>query len=529
MRAIERLLLVALVASCAAHVALAQFGPAGGNNSIGGIVGAFDSSADAKPATIKAQFTAATDERPAVIMITAKILPGWHVYSITQPPGGPLKTKIQLTPSDQYHVLGDFSAIPSPKTHIDQEVWKGLELQEHENEVTWYAPIELAAGVDPKTLEIRGTVTAQVCKEQCINLREAIVAKLGPGVSIGPLSKLTAPAPVAPPSTTPPTNLVTSAGSFQAANSEVKWTGHVEPATVQPGDSANVILTATPPANWHIYAWSARDENPGSKPTLLAVKATGGLVAGEPSTVSPIKTDESVPEFGVMKYHEGPVTWKIPVIVPADAKPGSYSLSGLLGYQACETSGENRGSCELPKGAFFTGNVIVGDNAGATTSPLLFTPATYAIVAKAAELGQIPDQAATRHDDQNPVIGAAGPVYDLDRVRVEAQSGSFAYYIALAFVGGLILNLMPCVLPVIGLKVMSFVQQAGHSRSQALLLNVWYSLGIISIFLLLGAAAALAGLSWGGQFSSTGFNAAIAAVVFAMALSLLGVWEVPIP
>src|SRR3972149_5212606 len=37
------------------------------------------------------------------------------------------------------------------------------------------------------------------------------------------------------------------------------------------------------------------------------------------------------------------------------------------------------------------------------------------------------------------------------------------------------------------------------------------------------------GLSWGGQFGNTPFNVTIAAVVFAMALSLVGVWEVPIP
>ncbi len=100
---------------------------------------------------------------------------------------------------------------------------------------------------------------------------------------------------------------------------------------------------------------------------------------------------------------------------------------------------------------------------------------------------------------------------------------------ALAFVGGLILNLMPCVLPVIGLKVMSFVEQAGKSRAHALALNGWYALGIVSVFLLLGVLAATLGLQWGGQFSSTAFNVTMAAVVFAMALSLLGVWEVPIP
>jgi suppressor for copper-sensitivity B len=76
---------------------------------------------------------------------------------------------------------------------------------------------------------------------------------------------------------------------------------------------------------------------------------------------------------------------------------------------------------------------------------------------------------------------------------------------------------------------MSFVEQAGHSRVHALVLNLWYSLGIVSVFLLLGFLATSIGLSWGGQFGSTAFNATLAAIVFAMALSLLGVWEIPIP
>jgi thiol:disulfide interchange protein DsbD len=46
---------------------------------------------------------------------------------------------------------------------------------------------------------------------------------------------------------------------------------------------------------------------------------------------------------------------------------------------------------------------------------------------------------------------------------------------------------------------------------------------------LLAILAATIGLTWGGQFGSTLFNATIASVVFAMALSLLGVWEIPIP
>ncbi len=105
-----------------------------------------------------------------------------------------------------------------------------------------------------------------------------------------------------------------------------------------------------------------------------------------------------------------------------------------------------------------------------------------------------------------------------------------------AFVGGLILNLMPCVLPVIGLKLLSFVEQSHHHRSRVLVLNLWYTLGLLSVFLVLATLACGASLglrsenlSWGEQFSSTTFNIVMSAVVFVMALSFLGVWEIPIP
>ncbi len=98
-----------------------------------------------------------------------------------------------------------------------------------------------------------------------------------------------------------------------------------------------------------------------------------------------------------------------------------------------------------------------------------------------------------------------------------------------AFLGGLILNVMPCVLPVISLKLLAFMQQGGESRGRIFALNVWYSIGMIAVFLALAALAVGAGLAWGEQFTLPWFKVAMAALVFVMALSFLGVWEIPIP
>ena len=104
-----------------------------------------------------------------------------------------------------------------------------------------------------------------------------------------------------------------------------------------------------------------------------------------------------------------------------------------------------------------------------------------------------------------------------------------AWIILFGFLGGLILNLMPCVLPVIGLKLLSFLEQSGRQWQRALALNVWYSLGLISVFLVLATLAVTLGWGWGQLFGFAGFDIALAAIVFAMGLSFLGVWEIPIP
>ena len=67
---------------------------------------------------------------------------------------------------------------------------------------------------------------------------------------------------------------------------------------------------------------------------------------------------------------------------------------------------------------------------------------------------------------------------------------------------------MPCVLPVISLKIFSFLQQAGEHRSRVFVLNLWYSLGILAVFMVLAALAATAGLAWGEQFTLPWFKVA---------------------
>ncbi|MCA9081564.1 MAG: thioredoxin family protein, partial [Planctomycetaceae bacterium] len=97
-----------------------------------------------------------------------------------------------------------------------------------------------------------------------------------------------------------------------------------------------------------------------------------------------------------------------------------------------------------------------------------------------------------------------------------------------AFLIGLILNVMPCVLPVLSIKILSLVQQAGESRVRILMLNLFYTLGVLTVFLILAGLAVVAGVGFGHLFQDQTFNLVLIALIFAMGLSLLGVYELPI-
>ena len=102
-----------------------------------------------------------------------------------------------------------------------------------------------------------------------------------------------------------------------------------------------------------------------------------------------------------------------------------------------------------------------------------------------------------------------------------------------AMIGGLILNVMPCVLPVISLKIFGFVSEAGIHPKKAFRLSLAFSLGIIGCFAVLAAIVVLlrtagAQIGWGFQFQDYRFVILISCLVFAFALNLFGVYELSV-
>lgn len=100
----------------------------------------------------------------------------------------------------------------------------------------------------------------------------------------------------------------------------------------------------------------------------------------------------------------------------------------------------------------------------------------------------------------------------------------------LAFLGGLILNLMPCVFPVLGIKILGFVNQAGHERSKVIAHGLVFTLGVLLSFWTLATVLAVlrAGgdqLGWGFQLQSPAFVFSLAALMLIFALNMSGLFE----
>ena len=107
-------------------------------------------------------------------------------------------------------------------------------------------------------------------------------------------------------------------------------------------------------------------------------------------------------------------------------------------------------------------------------------------------------------------------------------------YLLFGFLGGLILNLMPCVLPVISLKIFGFIQHAGQSRGRILRSGLAFVAGIFAWFIGLGLLLIILKslgreITWAFQFTNPYFVLFMSAVVLVFALNLFGVFEITLP
>ncbi|QDT65343.1 protein-disulfide reductase DsbD family protein [Calycomorphotria hydatis] len=319
-------------------------------------------------------------------------------------------------------------------------------------------------------------------------------------------------------------------GSTSNEPAEVQVSARLTAEKLTAGEEATLKVTVTLPDGYYIYAI----DSAAGFPTRIKVTDDAGLQALDEKFTpdhEPKREFEESFQAEVAKFF-GTVTWQRKYRVTGTIEPGEIEIKGELTGAYCSTG--QFGQCIPIRPAKLFSAVLT------QTSAESATPGEVAAVDEFEfEFGDgdfaIPSEAPTEKSSD---------VVLTENFESSTNDYSLGAYLGLAFVGGFILNFMPCVLPVMAIKVMSFVRQAGEDRGRIFLLNVVYASGVISVFLFLAALAALPewfgwlfsllglsdhGITWGGLFQSAQFNLLMACLVFAMGLSLLGVFEIPLP
>ena len=423
-----------------------------------------------EPVELSATFEIFKDSREGRLSVTAMIAEKWYIYSITQPKGGPKGMKLKVAESKNYLLTGKFQPDADPVIVPPNTGDNAFDVpaEKHTELVTWTAPVTVAEGVDLDTLEIKIDVTGQVCKEACQDVEETITASFA-----GFVDK-------------PKT------GSFRPPNSHVEFEVWVEPQVIKPGGKAKLFVRARPESPYHIYPLAEHlTTESANKPTLIALTKKSPFACFQTKLIEGINNGE---------YIEGESVWQIELQAPVNTDPEKHIVAGLVGFQVCTETG-----CDQPDAIEFEVPIEIG--------PEQVEGRVDATIRSAISYSQV-ETAAEKYNSQ---ISSSG-------------SRSIWYYLGIAFLAGLILNIMPCVLPVIGLKIMGFVQQAGDKPGKIFMLNAVFAFGMLTVFWALALlAVSVSGFSWGMQFESNAFKISMIAIVFAFGLSFLGVWEIPIP
>ncbi len=112
-----------------------------------------------------------------------------------------------------------------------------------------------------------------------------------------------------------------------------------------------------------------------------------------------------------------------------------------------------------------------------------------------------------------------------------SSTHSYLVWLIFAFVGGVFLNLMPCVFPMLGLKVLGFAQESGAARRTVIIHGLLYTLGVIVSFLtlallIIALKSGGSNIGWGFQMQSPGFVLLTCILMITLGLSLVGVFEI---
>lgn len=421
-----------------------------------------------------------------------------HIY--WQNPGGTtgLPTEIEWQIPEGYR-LGR-TRYPAPKAHYDQDLKETNFI--HEGQAAFLTPVLVPESIRPgAAAQFRVKAKWLVCRKgQCV-----------PGEA-----ELSLALPVAKQGEARAAHDKLFAQARQGLPLSVKDAKHVKLSfgggekEVQPGGKFSATLTVEIAAGHHMPSHQPLQDF--LIPAFVFMEQTEGLILGE--VAYPKGEERRDKTLGKLSEYTGKVGFKIPVQVSEEADRRVRWLRGILQYQICSEAG----TCFPPQYIEFSAPLLM---AGVAKPPVEdeFT------VGSPPTADQATDSPAA---GDAPVVGTAN-LSGWTRIQDWLFGLGFYGVLFAGFIGGFILNFMPCVLPVISLKVLSFVRQAHDHRWRVFRMGLVYSAGIMVFYGVLATIFFTWHKGWGELFQNPVFVVVMAALILAFALSLFGVFTLFTP
>ncbi|MGE5401341.1 MAG: protein-disulfide reductase DsbD [Ignavibacteriales bacterium] len=270
---------------------------------------------------------------------------------------------------------------------------------------------------------------------------------------------------------------------------------------VHPGSKVKAAFKIKIEDTWHINSNKPKDEYliPSSVQLDSLKNPSGALLA---SVSYPAAKDLKL-EFSdnPVSVFEGDVTVTGEIEIPENTAPGSYPVKVLLNYQSC-----NNSTCLAPD--------VAEDEI------------TVQVVEKTSQVNEINKELFSGMGGASGIQnGGSESVTVTDKL---ASNGLFLSLL-IVFLGGLALNLTPCVYPLVPITIGYFGGQSEGKTSKLFFLGALYVLGMALTYSVIGVITALSGSVFGTLLQNPAVIIAVALVLVALSLSMFGVYEFKLP
>lgn len=403
------------------------------------------------------------------VAIHFKLQPGWHIYwhnsgDSGQPPRVTWKLPTGFQAGDlQYPVPKRYHSAGNITTNI------------LENDPGLIVRITSPSKISAKRVTIAADIRYLICKDTCL-LEKTEVKLVLPIVSNSSAVTFTH-------------NKEFKQWQSAQPNQTSKYVtmrSSLSPVEPKLGEMFEYVVNVQISSGYHIQ--SHEPTMPGLVGCDLFVRHVQDVYFEKTIYPKPKIRQDSI--LGELSEYEGNLEIRVPAEMDEEAV-GPFDFGGVFVFQACD----NKGHCFPPESVSFFMNEKSQDGLVATS-----------VILQAHET-------------------IAGSTNDSDKPAGLTERFGLAGLLFFCFIYGLFINATPCVLPLLSIKVLGFVQQAHESRSRTLMLGLSFGVGVMLFFVILGLLA------------STGKNIlqfpiaviVLGAVVMALSLSMLGVYTLQVP